>query len=358
MLARGCAAGYPSTATAIRKRQGVAENLMPLQCGLLYPQAMELYAHPRLQSRDADTVREFLRGKHLDFEIIGRSAARAPVDTHINALDMPDGSYLSYVQYGAPVRTQSKVAAAHYRIQFALHGACETALGKRRHACAGNNAVIASPGGLCGLRLRADCKRVLAVFSRDALARQLSVLLGAPLRSELVFQPDLDTSRGVGRTLVEYLRLALREFNRTDSALHFPIAIREFEQLFMTMLLLGHRHNYSALLHGRPAAVAPRDVKRAVDYIHANLDAPITLADLVSVCGVPGRTLRQHFNHFKGMAPMAYLRRARLAEVRADLQRRDGRTVTTIARRWGFEHMGRFAAGYRRLFGEPPSKTR
>jgi AraC-like DNA-binding protein len=315
---------------------------------------MVLYAHPRLHSRDGEAVREFLRNKHLDFEIIGRSA----LDTHINALYMPDGSYLSYVQYGAPVHTQSKPEGADYRIQFALDGACETMLGKRRYTCAGANAVVTSPDRPHGLRLSADCKRVIAVFSRDALAQQLSVLLGTPLRSELVFHPDLDTSRGAGRTLVEYLRLALREFNHPDSALHSPLAVREFEQLFMTTLLLAHRHNYSALLHGRPAAVAPGDVKRAVDYIHANLEAPISLADLVSVSGVPGRTLRQHFNHFKGMAPMAYLRRARYAEARNDLLRRDGRTVTEIARRWGFEHMGRFAAGYRRLFGEAPSKTR
>jgi len=59
-----------------------------------------LYAHPRLHSRDGETVREFLRRKQLDFAIIGRGAARIPLDARINALYMPDGGYLSYVQYG------------------------------------------------------------------------------------------------------------------------------------------------------------------------------------------------------------------------------------------------------------------
>jgi AraC-like DNA-binding protein len=319
---------------------------------------MELYAHPRLHSRDSEAVRDFLRAKQLDFEILGRGAARERVDTRINALYMPDGvGYLSYIHYGANVQTRQAQPSADYRIQFALGGACVTTVGKSRYTCAGTHALVTSPAPH-SMRLTADCRRVIAMFSRDALAKQLSALLGAPLRSELVFQPELDATRGAGRTLVEYLRLALREFNRPDSALHSPLAMREFEQLVMTTLLLAHRHNYSALLHGRPAAVAPRDVKRAVDYIHAHLDAPITLADLVEVSGVPGRTLREHFNHFKGMAPMAYLRRARFSEARADLLRGDGRTVTEIARRWGFEHMGRFAAGYRRLFGEPPSKAK
>jgi transcriptional regulator GlxA family with amidase domain len=34
-----------------------------------------------------------------------------------------------------------------------------------------------------------------------------------------------------------------------------------------------------------------------------------------------------------------------------------GHNLTHIAARWGFEHMGRFAQGYRELFGERPSET-
>jgi len=318
--------------------------------------AATLYAHPRLHSRDGDAVRDFLGHKQLEFEVMGRGAAQAPVDTRINALYMPDASgYLSYVQYGATVQTRTRPSAGDYRIQFPLEGACETILGRRTYVCAGANAVVTSADGPHSLRLSADCRRVLVVFSRDALARQLAALLGAPLRSELVFQPDLDTTRGAGRSLVEYLELALREFNRPDSALHAPLALKQFEQLFMTTLLLAHRHNYSELLHGRGPTAAPRDVKRAVEYIHAHLDAPITLADLVTAAGVPGRTLREHFRSFKGLPPMAYLRRARLARARADLLGGDGRSVTEIAQRWGFTHLGRFAAEYRRLYGELPS---
>jgi AraC-like DNA-binding protein len=321
--------------------------------------ASTLYAHPRLHSRDSEAVREFLRGKQIDFEILGRDPSRRPLDTRINALYMPDGSgYLSYVQYGVHVETHSMPELGDYRVQFSLDGAAEMRLGKRTYACAGVNGVVTSPDRPHSSRVDADCRRLMAVFSRDALARQLAALLGAPLRSELVFHPELDLTRDAGRSLVEYLELAVREFSRPDSALHAPLAMKHFEQLFLTTLLLAHRHNCSDLLHGRSAAVAPRDVKRAVDYIHANLDAPLTLADLVAASGVPGRTLRHHFRHFKGMAPMAYLRRARYAEVRAELLRRDGRSVTEIARRWGFEHMGRFAAGYRQLYGEPPSKTK
>jgi AraC-like DNA-binding protein len=102
----------------------------------------------------------------------------------------------------------------------------------------------------------------------------------------------------------------------------------------------------------------PRGVKRAIDYMHANLDAPITLADLVAVAGVPGRTLFHHFRAFKGVAPMRYLRDRRFEQARrALLSAGQEENVTAIAVRWGFSHMSRFAAEYRRRFGESPSTT-
>jgi transcriptional regulator GlxA family with amidase domain len=139
--------------------------------------------------------------------------------------------------------------------------------------------------------------------------------------------------------------------------MRLPLALRQFEQFSMTTLLLAHRHNYTAAL-GRPAPeLAPRDVRRALDFMHAHLGAALTLGDLVAATGVPGRTLRAQFQRFKGVSPMAYLRRVRFDQARAELLRRDGRSVAQIARACGFEHMGRFAVEYRRLFGESPSRS-
>jgi transcriptional regulator GlxA family with amidase domain len=104
--------------------------------------------------------------------------------------------------------------------------------------------------------------------------------------------------------------------------------------------------------------IAPRDVRWALDHIEANLDAPITLADLAAASGVPGRTLAQHFRDATGLSPMAYLREARFRRAREALLSGDGETgVTQIAARWGFAHFGRFAVEYRKRFGESPSKT-
>jgi transcriptional regulator GlxA family with amidase domain len=126
----------------------------------------------------------------------------------------------------------------------------------------------------------------------------------------------------------------------------------------MTALLLSHPHNYSDALSRLERSIAPRDVRRAVEYIEAHLDEAVTVADLVRATGVAGRTLFMHFKSFKGVSPMRYLRGARLRKAREALLRAEPEaSVTDIAMNAGFTHMGRFSSTYRRRFGESPSET-
>jgi transcriptional regulator GlxA family with amidase domain len=137
-----------------------------------------------------------------------------------------------------------------------------------------------------------------------------------------------------------------------------PSAMARLEELLITGLLLSHPHNYSEALRRRDRAVAPGDVKRAVDYIQDHLADGLTLAEIVEQSRVPGRTLFKHFRDFTGVSPMRYLANARFERAREALrQAQPGETVSQIALRHGFTHMGRFALEYRQRFGEPPSMT-
>jgi transcriptional regulator GlxA family with amidase domain len=137
-----------------------------------------------------------------------------------------------------------------------------------------------------------------------------------------------------------------------------PISAALFEQFVMLGLLLAHPHNYSDKLHQSDGQLAPRDVRRAIDYIDANLDEPIGFTDITAAAGIPGRTLSQHFRRFRDTTPMHYLRDARLDKVHEALRRAEPEeSIISIASRWGFLHMGRFAAVYRKRFGEAPSET-
>jgi transcriptional regulator GlxA family with amidase domain len=121
---------------------------------------------------------------------------------------------------------------------------------------------------------------------------------------------------------------------------------------------MSHPHTYSDALQRRESTILPRDVRRAVDYIEANLEQAVTVADLVNVTGVAGRTLFMHFKEFRGVSPMRYLRNVRLRQVRdALLCAEPGASITEIALKSGFTHLGRFSVAYRHHFGETPSET-
>jgi AraC-like DNA-binding protein len=174
----------------------------------------------------------------------------------------------------------------------------------------------------------------------------------------LEFAPTFDLAQGCGRSLAHCVHLAVTEFDAHGRVPWSALVISQFEQMIMTRLLLEHPHSYSEAVRRHERPISPKGVKRTVDFIEANLDAPITLADLVAVAGVPGRTLFDHFRAFKGVPPMRYLRNRRFEQARRALVgAAAGETVTSIAGRWGFAHLGRFAAEYRRRFGEAPSIT-
>jgi transcriptional regulator GlxA family with amidase domain len=85
---------------------------------------------------------------------------------------------------------------------------------------------------------------------------------------------------------------------------------------------------------------------------------PVRVADLARIAGVSVRTLYRTAARHLGGPPMAHLRRARLREVRRRLLTpAPAETVTSAATECGFFHLGRFAALYRREFGESPSET-
>jgi AraC-like DNA-binding protein len=88
-------------------------------------------------------------------------------------------------------------------------------------------------------------------------------------------------------------------------------------------------------------------------------DRQPSMSELCVATGVPERTLRLCCADFLGTSPAAYDRLRRLNLVRSALLRNDRTTTTvgTVARKHGFSELGRFAAAYRAVFGEPPSVT-
>ena len=109
-----------------------------------------------------------------------------------------------------------------------------------------------------------------------------------------------------------------------------------------------------------PGRVEPAALRRAVAFVDAHADRPITVQDMATAAGTTPRALQQAFVRHRDTTPTGYLRRVRLEHAHRELQAADpmdGTTVGSVAARWGFISPGRFAAQYRQTYGALPSHT-
>ena len=134
-----------------------------------------------------------------------------------------------------------------------------------------------------------------------------------------------------------------------------PVALAAFTDLFVQTALRELPHNHRERLL-RPAGVAaPGHLRRAEAFMRAQAEAPIGLAEIAAAAGCSVRTLQNAFRLFRDTTPHRALQTVRLERARAALQRGE-EPVAAVARRFGFSHVGRFAASYARQFGERPRR--
>ncbi|WP_415407947.1 helix-turn-helix domain-containing protein [Sulfurovum sp. CS9] len=95
------------------------------------------------------------------------------------------------------------------------------------------------------------------------------------------------------------------------------------------------------------------------DQVYHHMDRKINIESLSKQHHISERTLQNSFKSLFGFTPNYFLRQLKLNLVHNELKKSDPAqsTVSRIAQKWGFTHMGRFSSFYTELFGENPSKT-
>ena len=106
-------------------------------------------------------------------------------------------------------------------------------------------------------------------------------------------------------------------------------------------------------------AISIRQVQMAEEIMCARYEEPLTVEEIAREVGVSSRALQAAFRALRGRSPYSMLTFVRLTRARELLMRDDpSLSVSQIALASGFAHLGRFAALYRKHFGETPSATR
>ncbi|GAA0624147.1 hypothetical protein GCM10010174_49100 [Kutzneria viridogrisea] len=196
----------------------------------------------------------------------------------------------------------------------------------------------------CALTLPADAVRRAAAeqFGHD----RVRFVAMAPISSDM---------RDCWRAAAEFARQQLRT---PPSTLREPLVHTQVVHLLAAVALAAFPNTTMTADYLRgPGWVAPAGLRRAVAFIDAHADQPLTLSGIAAAARVGPRALQYAFRRHHNTTPMGYLRRVRLDRAHQDLLaavRTGADSVAEIARRWGFANPARFAALYRESYGRPP----
>lgn len=315
-------------------------------------------AHRRRTIRTADlgACESVLSGAYLPLKL--RPTDRGEVNSSLVAVGL-GATTVGSVELGAEMQIDTG-AAVNFHVDFPVRGRSRSAAGTQRELdIAPGTGQVFNPGAPADLLWSRDARMVCVMLDKTETERRLATMLGRELDRPLLFDARFDLQGPAGALWKHVLRLVDHEMRRDAGLLAFPLTRRTVEGLVIESLLTGHSHTYSDDLHRRHADRGPGDrISAAVELIEEHPERAWTTTELAAAVGVGARSLQEGFRRRFDTSPMAYVRGVRLDRVKDELSTGDPATaVSDVARRWGFAHLGRFAADYRRRHGALPSQT-
>jgi AraC-like DNA-binding protein len=320
-------------------------------------ESLPLAGYQTVLSKDIDEARERVARLYCPHGLTFAGASRSLALRHHHAKLATTS--VNYMDYGGDLLIEPGFLDRFFLFMAPLAGMVQINPESPREAGAGTGgAVIANPTDYTRIRWSEDCRQVVLTIDRAAVERCLSTLLGRTLREPVLFVGEMDRTAERAASLWRAINFLIGELDAAGSNLLDKAPASYFENTMVAMFLTGWPNNYSDALAGADNRVAPRHVRRVEAYIEANAHLPVTLETLVEIGGVSATALFEGFRRFRQTTPMAALRDHRMRRAHAEFEKAGvGDSVTSIATRWGFYHLGRFAADYKKRYGETPSET-
>lgn len=111
----------------------------------------------------------------------------------------------------------------------------------------------------------------------------------------------------------------------------------------------GYGHAYL------PRALGNQTINDLKEFIWANIDQPIRLEQLATLCDLTPTQFQRHFKAQMGLSPYAWLRRLRLEHAMKLL--REGKSATQVAHHVGFYDQAHFSKAFKTSFGITPKQV-
>ncbi|WP_201265150.1 AraC family transcriptional regulator [Rhodococcus sp. P1Y] len=315
-----------------------------------------LRRHPVLATADLDEARSSV-GQTFCPHRLTVKARHSTLSVVHNAASV-GGIGMNYLRYGQDVRITPGTFDSFYLVQIPLHGTARVRVGETVVQSDRRFASLPSPTLHVDMEWSADCEQLLVHIPRDAVQSAAQSEPGTS-SDPVVFHPLVDMNSPAMSSWMRIVHLACDEAERETGILSSPLAASHFEQVLVTGLLAAQPNSSTQSPQPTQTALTSRTVRCALDLIREQPEYPWKVAELATRVGVGPRTLQAAFRRERGTTPLEELRRVRLARAHADLvdAAPDGASVTEVATRWGFFHLGRFSQFYRAEFGLSPSQT-
>ena len=314
-------------------------------------------ATPFFRSRDLDEVRDRIARRYCPHGLV-KQGLGGQLDAAFHDLLALPGSSLHYLRYGAAVHITPVEFGSFFLVETPVSGGMQGRAGKRAMATQPGKAAVVSPTLQTDSYWSADCAQLMVRIDRAALENRVAALIGRPLDRTLEFELSLDLSRGMGPAFSRFLDYLVVSVSGDRELAQSVLIAANLEETLLNMLVLGQPHTFWNSLQARVHSASPKHVAKTLEFMVAHAHEPMTAEILTKVSGVSSRSFYEGFQKFKGCSPMASLRAIRLERVRRELlAAQPGTSVASVARKWGFAHLGRFARTYQAVFGEKPSQT-
>jgi AraC family transcriptional regulator len=98
-------------------------------------------------------------------------------------------------------------------------------------------------------------------------------------------------------------------------------------------------------------------LKRAIDYVEARLDEPVSLADIAASAGLTRMHFAAQFRATTGLRPHEYLLRRRIERAQ-EMLAATGMSLVDVALSVGFQTQSHFTSVFKRYTGQPPHAWR
>ena len=273
------------------------------------------------------------------------------------------GVGLEMLDYGEEVRISPVGLETFHLVQIPLRGRARMSVGAETVCSSPAVATVPPIDRDFSLTWERRTPHLIVYVQRERLLAALECVYGPVGSTELRLASQLALDTEQGRSFLRAVFELHDAFELTGAGASYAQALAA--DLMLARLLAAVEHSVGRSLMTRVVPSVRGTgrgdhlYRRFLDWAESGVEAQRSVLEIARELGVPLRTLQDHVQDASGSTPSAILRDVRFRRARQLLLEADPsrETVTTIAVRCGFGHLGRFSVEYRSRYGESPAES-